>query len=86
MMTNHNMYNQNHSWTNHWQNPQYRRISIEQAMTIALQRVPGQVVKAELEYEDGMLVYEVDIRSQDGVKYEVQVDAITGAIIRVKMD
>ena len=55
-------------------------------MNIALQRVPGQVVKAELDYDDGMLLYEIDIRTAEGYKYEVKVYANTGAILRVKLD
>lgn len=85
-MTNHNRYGQNQHWENHWQHQQYRRISMEQAMNIALQRVPGHVVKAELDYDDGMLVYEIDIRTAEGYKYEVKVDANTGTILRVKLD
>lgn len=77
----HNLY-----WLNHWQHPQYRRISMEQANEIALQRVPGQVVKSELEFEDGILIYEVDIRTADGLKYEVEIDAVTGEVVKVKLD
>ena len=51
-----------------------------------MQRAPGQVVKAGLDNDDGMLNYEVDIRTEQGVKYEVNVDAVTGEILRVKMD
>lgn len=80
------MNQQNEYWSNHWQHPQYRRISIEQANEIALQRVPGQVVKSELEFDDGMLIYEVDIRTADGQKYEVEIDAVTGAVLKVKLD
>lgn len=85
-MTHQSREGQHPYWANHWQNPQYRRITIEQAMVIALQRVPGQVVKAELDYDDGMLVYEIDIRTAEGHKYEVKIDANTGAILRVKLD
>lgn len=77
---------QNDYWENHWQNPKYRRLSIEQAMEIAVARVPGEVVKAELEYEDGALVFEIDIRTNQGVKYEVKVDAVSGQILKVKLD
>ncbi|WP_318614018.1 PepSY domain-containing protein [Sporosarcina sp. YIM B06819] len=80
------MTHQNQYWANHWQNPQYRRITIDQAMAIALQRVPGQVVKVELDYDDGLLVYEVDIRTAEGYKYEVKIDANSGVILRVKLD
>ena len=73
-------------WANHWQNPQYRRISIDQAIQIGLQQVPGQVVKAELEVEDGLLMYEIKIRTNEGHKYEVEIDANTGNVVKVKLD
>ncbi|MGN7388148.1 PepSY domain-containing protein [Sporosarcina sp. SAFN-015] len=76
----------NNYWDGHWQNPRYRKISMEQAIDIALQRVPGEVVKAELEFDDGTLLYEVEIRTSQGVKYEVKVDAVTGQVMRVKLD
>lgn len=82
-----NMNNMNNNyWEGHWQNPRYRRISMEQAIGIALQRVPGEVVKAELEFDDGNLLYEIEIRTTEGVKYEVKVDAVTGQVMRVKLD
>ncbi|ARD49687.1 hypothetical protein SporoP33_08610 [Sporosarcina sp. P33] len=59
---------------------------MEQANEIALQRVPGEVVKSELEFDDGMLIYEVEIRTAEGHKYEVKVDAVTGNVVRVKRD
>ena len=85
-MKHQNREEQNQYWANHWQNPKYRRITIDQAMAIALQRVPGQVVKAELEFEDGILIYEIYSRTAEGHKYEVKIDASTGAILRVKLD
>jgi uncharacterized membrane protein YkoI len=85
-VTNQGREGQNQYWDSHWQNPKYRRITINQAMAIALERVPGQVVKAELDYDDKMLTYEIDIRTADGHKYEVKIDANTGAILRVKLD
>ncbi|WP_153731051.1 PepSY domain-containing protein [Sporosarcina obsidiansis] len=77
---------QNNYWANHWQHPQYRRISIEQANEIALERVPGHVVKSELDYDEGMLIYEIDIRTAEGHKYEVKVDAVMGEVLKVKWD
>lgn len=77
---------QNPNWINHWQHPQYRRISMGEANEIALKRVPGEVVKSELEYDDGMILYEIDIRTAEGKKYEVKVDAVTGEIMKVKLD
>lgn len=85
-----------YNWNNQNQNPYvdqdwqnwYRKITIVEAMNIALERVPGEVVKVELEREHGREVYEVEIVSHHhhGVKYEVKVDAHTGRIISVKVD
>ncbi|MBD7909049.1 PepSY domain-containing protein [Sporosarcina sp. Sa3CUA8] len=55
-------------------------------MMVALQQVPGHVVKAELEYDQGTVIYEIEIRTHDGQKYEVKVDANTGNVLRVKLD
>ncbi|MFK2824614.1 PepSY domain-containing protein [Bacillus sp. B190/17] len=64
----------------------YRRITIEEAIKIAVERVPGQVVKVELEHEHGRWIYEVKIITPQGVKYEVEVDVNTGRITRVELD
>lgn len=69
-------------WDNYWR---VNRINSEAAIQIALQRVPDRVVKVELDYENGRLVYEVDIRNQSGL-YEVHVDAITGRILKVERE
>ncbi|AEV67454.1 PepSY domain-containing protein [Acetivibrio clariflavus] len=67
-------------------NPWYnRQITQQQAVQIALQRVPGQVIRVELDTENGMLVYEVKIRVVYGV-YEVKVNAATGAIVDIDFD
>ncbi len=66
----------------YWQ----RRIKIEEAMGIAVARVPGEIVKIELEYKNGTFLYEVDIITAQGVKYEVEVDANSGNILSVKVD
>jgi uncharacterized membrane protein YkoI len=64
----------------------YREVTIVEAMNIALQQVPGQVVKIELGTEKGIRVYEVDIITAQGIKYEVSVDVNTGGIVEVEMD
>lgn len=69
-------------WDNYWRS---YRISSEAAIQIALQRVPGQVLKVELDYDNGIFVYEIDIRTTSGV-YEVNVHAITGQILKVEKE
>ncbi len=86
---------QNPNWPNPNQNPYgfapngahwYRQITIEEAMDIALQQVPGQVVKVELDSKNGMQVYEVEIITSQGSKYEVEVDVNTGGIVDIDLD
>ena len=69
-------------WDIYWRS---YRINSEAAIQIALQRVPGQVIKVELDYENGILIYEIDILTVSGV-YEVYVHAITGQILKVEND
>lgn len=64
----------------------YRRISIVDAMNIALEQVPGEVVKTELETDKGIRIYEVDIVTVQGMKYEVKVDVSNGRILSVHPD
>lgn len=62
------------------------KISDQDARTAALARVPGgRITGAELEEEDGLLIYSYDIAvdAQEGVQ-EVHVDATTGEVVSVE--
>lgn len=69
-------------WDGYWGS---YRINSEAAIQIALQRVPGQVIKVELDDDNGLLVYEIDIRTQSGI-YEVHVSAATGQVLKVERE
>jgi uncharacterized membrane protein YkoI len=61
-------------------------LSPDAAMRTALARVPGgRITEAELEEEDGRLLYSFDIRveGRSGVE-EVQVDARTGEVVSIE--
>lgn len=62
------------------------KITMEQAKEIALRETPGTIDDADLETEDGYLVYEIDIDGNDGDEYEFIIDAGSGAILRKKID
>jgi uncharacterized membrane protein YkoI len=69
--------------------PDHRpRLSEAEARTIALERVPGTVVDADLEREKGVWVYEFEIQpTATGVpKQEVLVHADDGTIVSVAAD
>lgn len=44
---------------------------------------PGKVIEVELEYSNGILVYEVDLITTDGRLIEVDLNAATGTIVDV---
>src|SRR5947209_1955 len=56
------------------------KITMDTAKTAALAKENGTIKEAELEKEKGKLVYSFDIDVK-GVTHEVQVDALSGAVI-----
>ena len=63
------------------------KISVEQARTTAITKVPGEIKEEELEKENGKLVYSFDIQAtgQNDIT-EVQVSAIDGTIVSVEKE
>lgn len=47
--------------------------------------MPGTVLQAEIENENGCAVYGVDIKSADGKVHDVKVDAGTGAVVHQEL-
>jgi len=62
------------------------KITLQQATTIASNAQSGTISKAELQNEDGFLVYNVVVVSQDKKIHEVKVDAGDGSILRIDVD
>lgn len=63
-------------------------ISQEQAIAIAAERLDSQtytVKECELDFDDGCWVYEMELRV-GRTEYECEVDAVTGTILKWKMD
>lgn len=52
----------------------YAKVTQQQAEAAALAAMPGQVVKARLDDEDGYLVWQIDVKHAKGVT-EIAVDA-----------
>jgi uncharacterized membrane protein YkoI len=61
------------------------KITKQQAITAASAKVAGKVMDAELENEDGNLVYGVEVKNGKGV-FDVKVDAGNGAVLFVSQD
>jgi uncharacterized membrane protein YkoI len=56
------------------------KISITDAIQKSVEKHQGTIVKAELENEDGRLVYEVEYL-ENGEEVEMLVDAVTGEVM-----
>ena len=61
-------------------------LPLPRIMALAQARVPGDVVKTELEAKRGQLIYEVKILTRNGSVQEVKLDARNGRILRVEDD
>ncbi len=64
-------------------------IGVSRAKEIALKKVPGaknsHVKEIHLDRENGRMVYEGEIH-YNGWEYEFDIDAVTGAIVKWKVD
>lgn len=62
-------------------------ITLEQAKQAALAQFPGgSVLDAELEDENGAVVYGVEVRDAKGAEHDVKVDAKTGAVVATQAE
>ena len=61
-------------------------IGMKKAKAIALEQVKGSIRSAEREKENGKVIYSFDIRTADGKTSEVNVDAVTGAVLENKIE
>lgn len=62
------------------------KISFDSAIKSALAAVPGKVLKAELENEDGFLVYGIEVVKSDRQIVDVAVDAGNGKVLKIEKD
>ena len=66
--------------------PALAKISFDAALRAALVAVPGNVIKAELEVEDGNLMYSFEIVAANKKVTEVEIDAGDGKVLAVDSD
>ncbi|MCX5109298.1 PepSY domain-containing protein [Streptomyces sp. NBC_00378] len=57
------------------------RVDVKEAVAAAVEAVPGTVTEAELDDEDGGLVWELDVYGSDKVWHDVTVDAGNGKVL-----
>ena len=66
--------------------PALAKITMDQAVQKALASVQGQVLKTELEDENGFLVYGVEVVTADKAIVDVKVDASSGNVLAMAQD
>lgn len=63
------------------------KVSLEDAKATVLGLYPGEIEEVEYEIEaNGNASYEMDVVSEGGTEFKVEVDAATGAIIEVAVE
>ncbi len=60
------------------------KVTIEEAIKTVREKIPGTVIEAELEKEDGKTVWEVKIVTAKGELKEVYVDVQSGKFVEIK--
>ena len=66
--------------------PALARISFDDAMKAALAAAPGKIIKAELEIEDGNLMYSFEIVGARKAITEVEIDAGNGKVLGTEQE
>lgn len=60
------------------------KVSIDEAVTTAREKVSGTVIEAELEQKHDRLIWEVEVVTPEKKIMEVHIDAETGVVIDVE--
>lgn len=61
-------------------------LSFEKISEYARAAKPGDILETELELKKGRYIYEVEILDEQGVVWELKLDAKTGELIKIKLD
>lgn len=62
------------------------KVTIDQAIKAASEKVSGKIIEAELEQKHNKLVWEVEVVTAENKVKEVHIDAETGVVIDVEED
>jgi uncharacterized membrane protein YkoI len=61
-------------------------LPLAKLLAIAQEKVPGDVIEVELESKRGALVYEIKVLTGSGRVREIEIDARTGAVLKIEDD
>ncbi|MBS4177841.1 PepSY domain-containing protein [Lederbergia citrea] len=60
------------------------KITKEESISIAQGKIKGKATDVELEDENGVVVYGIEITDQQGQRHDVKIDAKTGKVLKVE--
>ena len=61
-------------------------LPLQSLIADAVKRYPGRFLEAELEYDDGRYIYELEIVTRDRRVLELEYDAVSGELLDVDED
>ena len=62
-------------------------VSFEKLNATALAKHPGSTVtETELEEEYGKYIYQIELRDQQGIEWDLELDAVTGQLLKDHQD
>ncbi len=61
-------------------------LTFEEARAMALEKVPGVIVDRERSIHNGAVVFEFDIRQENGAVMEIEIDSVTREILELEVD
>ncbi len=59
---------------------------LSELMALNPERFKGHLLDVEVEYEDGMLIYEIELLGADGVVREFELDPMTGDVLKEEIE
>lgn len=60
-------------------------INMDQAKKIALEKINGKIIYANIEDDDGKKKFEIIVQAKDGT-YEIEIDQATGKVLEVEKE
>ena len=61
-------------------------LPLEKILEITREQVQGRIIEVELEHEDELLIYELEVLDKQGIVWGIKVDASTGMILEREQD
>ncbi|MCW8889160.1 MAG: PepSY domain-containing protein [Sedimenticola sp.] len=61
-------------------------MALEQILDNVREAYPGRLLAIELEQEDDRVIYEVELLDAEGKVWELELDAVTGKLLKRKQD